>query len=237
MTENKILLVRHGESAANAGQMTTFNDKIPLSALGEKQSAAIAQKLFAREPNPAKLISSPYLRAVETAAPYAKLTEAKIEIADAWHETDYLQAQENAAPTTLEQRFNARNNFWTESIKNQDFHDPGEFAAIESVNDFCGRIETALADLAREILAEKPTREIVIFTHGNLMNALFLRLAGKSPREVAEWFYGENLQKRGGSWVRNCQVVELTFDGAKFTISRRDVFPESTAETNGLLVS
>lgn len=229
MMKNKIWLVRHGESAANAGEKTTFNWAIPLSKLGEQQSEVIAKILFASLPNPSRIIASPYLRARQTAAPYVKLIGIEPELVDAWHETDYLQSQEVAAPTTIEERQVFRDKFWTRSVEDQNYRDPGPDENIESVNDFYSRVNSALGQLADEIQRNNFNEDVVIFTHGNFMNALLLILAGDTPRQIAEWFRDENLRKHGGIWIRNCQVIELSFDGKKFAVEKRDVFPGEPA--------
>jgi len=73
-------LVRHAESAGNvandaalaAGQheldLAIRDMDVPLSALGEEQATALGGWLLARERAPAVILSSPYRRAVDTAA-------------------------------------------------------------------------------------------------------------------------------------------------------------------------
>ncbi len=73
----RLYLVRHGEAAS------TFADAVDpgLSTLGKEQAEAAAQSLKAR--TPLTLISSPLVRAQETAAPFAQLTKKPITIAEA----------------------------------------------------------------------------------------------------------------------------------------------------------
>jgi broad specificity phosphatase PhoE len=59
-------LVRHGQSAANAGLPTTDHAEAPLTDLGREQAGAVADRID-RQPN--LLIVSPYLRARATAEP------------------------------------------------------------------------------------------------------------------------------------------------------------------------
>jgi broad specificity phosphatase PhoE len=59
-------LVRHGQSAANAGLPAVGHAETPLTALGHEQAREVARRVDRR---PDLLIVSPFLRAHETAAP------------------------------------------------------------------------------------------------------------------------------------------------------------------------
>jgi broad specificity phosphatase PhoE len=62
-------LVRHGQSAANAGLPAVGHAETPLTALGHQQARAVAQRVDRR---PDLLIVSPFLRAAETAQPISE---------------------------------------------------------------------------------------------------------------------------------------------------------------------
>ena len=63
----KIWLIRHGESIANAGEPTQDHAAIPLSEKGLQQ----AQELALAIPSaPDLIVTSPFLRAQQTAGPY-----------------------------------------------------------------------------------------------------------------------------------------------------------------------
>jgi broad specificity phosphatase PhoE len=84
MTTDRLLLIRHGESEANAAATAAEAEglevipirmrdaSVPLSPLGQRQAAALGPRLSAElgsEPaTAARVWSSPYLRAVQTAA-------------------------------------------------------------------------------------------------------------------------------------------------------------------------
>jgi broad specificity phosphatase PhoE len=61
-----IWLVRHGQSASNAGLPAVGHDEVPLTALGQEQAREVARRV---DRQPDRLIVSPFLRAQETAAP------------------------------------------------------------------------------------------------------------------------------------------------------------------------
>jgi broad specificity phosphatase PhoE len=59
-------LVRHGQSASNAGLPAVGHGEVPLTALGQDQAREVARRV---DRQPDRLIVSPFLRAQETAAP------------------------------------------------------------------------------------------------------------------------------------------------------------------------
>jgi broad specificity phosphatase PhoE len=61
-----IWLVRHGQSASNAGLPAVGHGEVPLTALGQEQAREVARRV---DRQPDRLIVSPFLRAQETAAP------------------------------------------------------------------------------------------------------------------------------------------------------------------------
>lgn len=76
-----LFLVRHGQTAANAAGQLLGRADPPLTALGERQAAALAIAL----PKPHRLLSSPLRRARDTAAAFG----VEAEIDDRWIELDY----------------------------------------------------------------------------------------------------------------------------------------------------
>ncbi|MDB5894365.1 MAG: Phosphoglycerate mutase [Rhodoferax sp.] len=63
-----ITFVRHGQSSANAGGVTMEHGAIPLTALGHLHANTLAGLL---PPQPSSIVVSKYLRAQDTARPYA----------------------------------------------------------------------------------------------------------------------------------------------------------------------
>lgn len=83
-----VYIVRHCQSVANAAK--TYNCRVKddqgLSEEGKRQAWALANQFSSRPL--AKIYSSPFLRARQTAAEISKTTRAEIEIADAFRELD-----------------------------------------------------------------------------------------------------------------------------------------------------
>jgi broad specificity phosphatase PhoE len=76
-----LILVRHGQTAANAAGLLLGRADLALTELGRRQAKALAAAL----PVPAKVVSSPLRRAVETAEAFG----LPVEIDDRWIEIDY----------------------------------------------------------------------------------------------------------------------------------------------------
>ena len=76
-----LILVRHGQTAANAAGLFLGRADPPLTGLGRRQAAALAAAL----PRPARVISSPLERARDTAAAFG----VPVEVDERWIEMDY----------------------------------------------------------------------------------------------------------------------------------------------------
>jgi broad specificity phosphatase PhoE len=78
-----LTLVRHGQSAANARGVMCGRSDPPLTDTGRRQARALATGL----PRPTRLLSSPLVRARETAALLG--TDVPVELDARWTEMDY----------------------------------------------------------------------------------------------------------------------------------------------------
>jgi broad specificity phosphatase PhoE len=76
-----LVLVRHGQTEANARGLLQGRVDLPLSELGRRQAQALAPLV----PADARVVASPLRRALETAA----ALERDVEIDDRWIELDY----------------------------------------------------------------------------------------------------------------------------------------------------
>lgn len=156
MTE--VWFIRHGQSAANAGQVTEQPATIPLTPLGHQQSADVAA-LFTRPPG--LIVASPYLRTQETAAPTrTRFPDSAWEI---WpiHEFTYLDAGAHAN-TTIEQRRPFSLAYWE---KNDPHYIDGPTA--ESFIDLVGRITDMV-----ERLKKAEHDFVAVFCHGMVLHTM-----------------------------------------------------------------
>lgn len=94
-----LLLVRHGQTAENARGLLLGRSDPPLSSTGRQQAAALVRIV----PAGARVVSSPLLRARETAAAFGR----PFEIDERWVELDYGEL-DGARPETVDEATWAR---------------------------------------------------------------------------------------------------------------------------------
>lgn len=189
-----ITFIRHGESAANAGEKTTDTAIIPLTKNGEEQARIFAEN----SSKPDLIIHSPYLRAFQTAIPLIqKFNDVKV-IARPVYEFTYL-SQDRCFNTNQIERAEMVKGFWHKN----DF-DHQDSKAVESFSMFIKRIKDELC-----FLEQFTDREVVVFCHERVINAFKCIVRGRLQiplqKEMGEIF--RNMPK-----VHNCEIYEINFD-------------------------
>ncbi len=186
--------VRHGQSTGNAGQPTPDLVAMPLTPLGVSQAREVACS-WKREPT--HIISSPFLRARQTAAPTcAHFPGVPLAI---WpiQEFTYL-CPAHWANTTRAQRRPTVEAYWERC-------DPAylDGEGAESFSQVLRRAEAALARLA----ALPDDAEVFLFSHGQFMQVVrqTVGLAGESDEDKMVQFWPFEQQ----SPVLNCQKLVL----------------------------
>lgn len=161
----RILLIRHGQSLANAGKAINDDSTNSLTELGQQQAQAFADS-FSHLPS--RFLVSPYLRARQTAEPLLRRLPA-IPV-ETWpvHEFHYLSAIET--PTIEEQRMPEILSYW-ERMDPAYSADP----QAESFSAFLARTRDTIQRLSKEAL-EAPGGCHVLFTHGLWMQAFRMLL-------------------------------------------------------------
>jgi len=172
-----VRLIRHGESAANAGEASQDHASIPLTLRGIAQAQLVAL-WFTKSPS--LIVASPFSRAQATAMETA--TAFSSVPFETWpiHEFTYLEPG-RCANTTVAQRRDWVEAYWAKA--DPAFRD-GEGA--ESFQDFISRAQSFL-----DRLAEHPAQDIAVFSHGQLINAVAWLIEHR-PQEIdgramAEW--------------------------------------------------
>ena len=158
-----IFLVRHGESAANAGLPTSDPSRIPLTARGQAQAEHVAMALDVR---PALVVTSTYLRTADTARPYCQRHGIEAHAHELTHEFVTLDPDLVAGTTGLE-RLPLINEYWS-------IGDPARRAGsnAEQFLEFAGRVD----GFARQ-LSNLPD-QTVVFGHGMWFAMLIWRTMG-----------------------------------------------------------
>ena len=162
-TTTRVILVRHGQSLANSGGMTTDHIANPLTPLGHQQAQAFAAQ-FDCAPN--LIVVSPFQRAQQTAEPLIQLfPNVPVEV---WpiEEFTFLNPAHHRN-TTEADRYPYSTTFWQRG--DPDYIDgPG----AESFSQFLDRAR----DTIRRLIARNPGGCVVLFTHGFFMQAFRLVL-------------------------------------------------------------
>lgn len=172
-----VTLIRHGESAANAGEASLDHASIPLTLKGVEQAQLVALS-FTKAP--ALIVASPFSRAQSTAmVTLAAFTSTPFEN---WpiHEFTYLEPA-RCTNTTVAQRRAWVEAYWAKS-------DPA-FTDGEGAESFLDFISRAQSFLNR--LAEHPAHDIAVFSHGQLINAVAWLIECRPQKidgqAMAEW--------------------------------------------------
>ena len=137
-----LILVRHGETAANAEGRLQGRIDLPLNELGRQQANRVAAALRA----PARVISSPLVRATETAATFG----APVEVDERWIELDY--GDYDGRPLT-----DVPADVWAGWRSDPTWAPP----AGESLRDVGRRVRAACQELAPDAVE----RDIVVVSH------------------------------------------------------------------------
>ena len=132
-----VYLVRHGESASNAGGVTMPHALIPLTDLGRQQAIDLAGLLPG---TPGRVLASPFLRAVDTARPYADRVGQVIELEPLLQEFDMIDPA-LIAGMDQGQRRPVAERFWEAADPDQCMGDQAE-----SFRAFAGRVTSFLTD-------------------------------------------------------------------------------------------
>lgn len=159
-----IIFVRHAQSAANAGQPTQSPGGIALTESGIEQAAAFARQWPSR---PCRILSSPYLRAMQTAQPLALRFNLSVMRAPV-HEFTYL-CPVRCAGTTAAERRSWVAEYWKASDPN--FRDG---SGAETFREFVERAEVAIS-----LLRGCGSEMVVVFCHGQFMQ--MVRWLGANP--------------------------------------------------------
>jgi broad specificity phosphatase PhoE len=156
-------IFRHAESTANAGLPSDTPASTPLTEKGQRQAKRLSVQFG--ELAPCLIITSPYQRTDETAAPtMARFPKALHEV---WpiHEFTYMEVSKYKGTTYLDRK-PMTERYW--QAADPDYVDgPG----AESFNHMVGRMDAALGRLAS---LHHPY--VAMFGHGLTMQVKWLRL-------------------------------------------------------------
>jgi broad specificity phosphatase PhoE len=189
----QVAFVRHGESTGNIGVFPSDNETLELTMKGVQQAQDLAANWIE---SPTRIISSSYVRALQTAMPTIHrfgLTPTEI-----WPIQEFGYARpERWRMATNEQRTKWVEDFWTEA--NPDYCDG---AGAESLRSLLNRARSTLEGLA----GYPSTNHIYCFSHGQFIHALrsLILFPSLPPAERMSTFWCI-----GPSPVQNAEKVYL----------------------------
>jgi broad specificity phosphatase PhoE len=164
MSQPTLFLIRHGQSQANAGGVTLENPLVPLTELGALQARTLAALLPSA---PAAVWSSPFIRSLDTAAPYCARLGVVLQIHDGLREFETLDTLQMRG-TSCETREVALARYWQEADPDRRTGPDGE-----TFREFYERV----AEM-RTTWLPSLSDGTVIFGHGMWMALLFWQLWG-----------------------------------------------------------
>ncbi|MEO8481178.1 MAG: histidine phosphatase family protein [Acidobacteriota bacterium] len=166
MSPRHILVLRHGQTDANASGVLQGHRPTSLNELGRQQAERLAQRLVTATPPIEVLVSSDLPRALQTAQPIARALDLEIVVDPAWRERAFGEL-EGQTLGDLE--------IWRTASGTID--PPGG----ESSTDFRARVHAALSSVV-ERYADRAC--VAVVTHGGVVRSI-LHLLGSGRLPLA----------------------------------------------------
>jgi 2,3-bisphosphoglycerate-dependent phosphoglycerate mutase len=172
----QVLLIRHGESQANAGERTPNHVQTALTPLGKLQAQALGYHWREFFPDPNLIVTSPFLRAQETAQPLIeRFPGVPVET---WAVQEFVRLDSpKLGNTTFEERQPLVRAWWERG--DPDWREPN----AESLHDFFGRLNAMFALLEEQM--DKGTETVAVFTHGHFMRAALWKMMGHPTEKLS----------------------------------------------------
>lgn len=200
----EIWFIRHAESEANAGFVSSDPGAIPLTEKGRQQAIAVSKII---PETPSLIVDSPYIRTQQTAQPtlrrFPQVENQKWNI----QEFTFL-SPEVCRNTTASQRRPWVKEYWE---RNDPFYCHSEGA--ESFADLLLRVQ----DIFRRI-ENIESGYVLIFSHGQFMRASLLSLLVKSFEPTPDLMQKFELFTRTLE-IPNCGIIKLRFDNNEHFVS------------------
>jgi len=183
----RLILIRHGESVANAERRFTVGPFEPLTPRGREEALAIARAVRARF-DPVALYASPFVRALETARHVGSLLGLEPQVVEDLREQDFGELRGRPYGEYAHDPS-------AQGIGRWEHRPPGG----ETLLEVARRAGAALDALAKAHLGQ----EIVVVSHGAVMAALRGHAAGhfRSTPSPTPNCGGYLLSWRSGLWV------------------------------------
>jgi len=162
-----ITLLRHGESVGNAESRWQGQSDFPLTDVGRAQVRALAERWQREKVKFDFLISSPLIRAKETAEIIASALNMSVECDPLWLERDN---GEFAGLTAHEVRQN---------FQHPPFYTPYDPVGVDGEGDW--ELFLRAGQALHSLLKREPARYLIV-SHGGLLNQLMHAVMGLAPQ-------------------------------------------------------
>jgi broad specificity phosphatase PhoE len=193
----QVIFIRHGQSTGNAGIPTHDLSLLELTELGWRQSREVATRWTE---TPSLIVTSPYLRTQQTAAPtIARFPDVRVEI---WPIQEFTYLEPTRWNGTLSAaRMPAIERYWAEA-------DPA-YCDGEGAESFQTLLQRAKAAFDR--IEEMPEdAQVYVFSHGQFILAVrsLVLDAELTEQEKMRRFWG-----KGTPAIGNAELVEFSLEG------------------------
>ena len=166
-------IIRHGETEWNRQRRIQGQGDSALTAVGLRQAEAVARRI--RQVAPSRLVSSDLGRTIQTAQPIAEVTTLTLETDSGLRERSF-GIFEGLTPAEIEGRYPAEHALW--QARDPSFAIPGG----ESLLVLRQRVAATL-----ERIAGQSTGDVVIVTHGGVLDAIYRIALGLSMHAPRTW--------------------------------------------------
>jgi len=183
----RLILVRHGESVANAERRFTHGPHEPLSRKGREEALERARQIAARF-DPVALYASPFVRALETARLIGSVLGLAPVVVEALQEQDFGQLRG--------QGYDSVRSDPTWHTDRWRYRPPGG----ETLEEVFHRVGPALDAIADRHLGE----QVVVVSHGGVMAALHAWTTVRRVEGVAQVSAnasGYVVERRSTAWA------------------------------------
>lgn len=193
--ERHLLVVRHGQTEANATGILQGHQPTELNALGRRQARLLAARIAAWRPAVEAIVASDLPRAMQTAEPIAAASRAPMVADPGWRERGFGEMEGKRVDEYFA---------WRAASGQVD--PPG----AESVAAFEARVGRALVDLS----GRAPGADVVaVVTHGGPCRVILRMLAdGRLPR-------ADGQQAPELVDIVNCSVMHLIESAGRWTVA------------------
>ena len=172
MMENRsqpfyITLLRHGESVGNAESRWQGQADYPLTDIGRAQARALAERWKTEDAKFDLIVTSPLMRAQETAEIVARALNAEVESDPLWLERDNGDFA-GLTPSEARQKFPP-----------PPFYTPYDFVGGDGEGDW--ELFLRAGQALHSLLRRNPARYLVV-SHGGLLNQVMHAIIGVAPQ-------------------------------------------------------